>query len=221
MKPFGLFVLLPLLLLTASCSSLTYFESPNSLRNIYGTLYLQNGKTVEGRLVVQTDNLLGSPVKVYTEGDKKPMQFSLSAIKGYTARNQTYELREIKEGLNFGRRLLFMRRLTPDNSRMHLFEYMEKHTVNKTATRYEHEYYMQLPGEQEGLVYSVHGSRFVPNFEEKMSGLVADCPSLSQKIKEKSHGYFYAQVTVFPEKRVEVLQRIVEEYNQCEMKKGQ
>lgn len=217
MKVFTAISVFSLLLCVFSCSTLTYFESPNSLRNVSGTLYLQNGKTVEGKLVVQTDNFLGSPVKLFTEDDKKPMQFNLSAVKGYSVNNQLYELKEIKEGLSLGRRLFFMRRLTPENSRMHLYEFMEKHTVNKTATRHDKEYFVQFPGEQANQVHAAHGSRFVPGFDEKVSDLVADCPTLSKKIRERKDGYFYAQVSVFPEKKVEVLRKIIAEYNECEV----
>lgn len=202
--------------LLASCASLTYFESPNHLRNVEGVLYLQNGKSVSGKLVVQTDAILGSPVKLFAEGDKKPMQFRLSAIRGYAVNNQLYELKEIREGISLGRQLFFMRRLTPPNSRMHLYEHMKKETVNKTATRFHVEHYLELSGENEGLVYAATGSRFVPNFDEKMHRLLADCPPLAAKIAAREDGYFYAQVSLLKEKRVQVLLRIIDEYNQCE-----
>jgi hypothetical protein len=48
-----------------------------------------------------------------------------------------------------------------------------------------------------------------------MSGMVSDCPSLAQKIAAKESGYFYAQVSLFKEKRAEVLMNIIREYNRC------
>lgn len=202
-------------LVLLSCGSLSYFESPNDLRNVDGTLYLQNGRSVTGKLVVQTDNFLGSPVKIHVVGDKKPMQFRLAAIKGYSINNKQYELKEINEGLSFGRQLFFMRRLTPPNSRLHLYEYLKKETVNKTATRYHVEHYLQLPGEQDNLVCAATGSRFVPNFDQKMSQVVADCPLLATKIAARKDGYFYAQVSLLKEKRLAVLLQIIDEYNNC------
>jgi hypothetical protein len=215
MRTISVFCLLATSLLLFACRSLTYLESPNSLRNIDGTLYLIDGKTVDGKLVIQTDNLLGSPVKVYSEGEKKPMQFSLSNIRGYRMRNEVYELKEIREGLSLGRQQYFMRRLTPEDGRMHLYEFMQRHRENKTTTRYVPEYYLQLPGEDTALVYSTTGSRLVPNFDEKMSKLIGDCTSLAQKIRHKKDGYFYAQVSLLKEKRVDVLLRIIREYNEC------
>ena len=187
-----------------------------------GTLYLTNGKSVDGKLVIQMGNLFSSDVKVYAEGDKKPMHFDLGEVEGYRIRNDYYALKEKKGGLAIGRRLSFMKRLTPENSRIHLYEDLEKVTeTNKVngntnnRTYYETEYFMQLPGEEGSAVYALGGSKFVPNFDEKMSRMVSDCPSLSQKIAIKEDGYFYAQISLFKEKRVNVLMNIIEEYNRC------
>jgi hypothetical protein len=205
-------------ILLSSCRSMTSFESPNSFRNITGTLFLTNGKSVDGKLVVQTDNFFGSPVKIYTEGDKKPMQFNLGDVEGYRIRNDYYHLKEVKGGMRLGKQFSFMKRLTPEGSRIHLYEHMDKVSVNDnktTITRYETEYYMQLLNEEGSAVYPLSGSKFVPNFNEKMSKMVSDCFSLAQKIAAKENGYFYAQVSLFKEKRVEVLMNIIEEYNRC------
>jgi hypothetical protein len=215
MRIIHFFALLAVSFLFLSCRSFSYFESPNNLRNIEGTLHLRNGKTFTGKLIIQTESLFGSPVKLYAEGDKKPMQFKLDDVKAYSVRNNHYELKEIREVLSIGRRLLFMKRLTPEGSRLHLFEFMRKEIVNKTATRYHSEHYMQLPGEEESLVFATDGAAFVPNFEQKVSRLVSDCPPLAQKIASKEHGYYYHQVSLQKNKRLDVLHRIISEYNQC------
>ncbi|MDQ3279232.1 MAG: hypothetical protein M3Q06_12965, partial [Bacteroidota bacterium] len=59
------------LLCTLSCRTLSYFESPNNLRNIEGTLYLKDGKTLRGKLQVETENLFSGKVKLQTEEDRK------------------------------------------------------------------------------------------------------------------------------------------------------
>jgi hypothetical protein len=202
------------ILLLASCRSLSYFESPNNLRNVDAVLYLQNGTSLKGKLVVETDNLFSKPVKLYSDGEKKPMQFSLSLVKGYRINGNDYEVKEIREGISLGKRLYFMKRLTSIPSRIHLFEFMKKETVNKKATQHQAEYYLELPDE-ENVVYAANSSRFVPHFEEKVSRLVSDCPPLAQKIAHKKEGYFYAQVSLFKEKRADVLLRIIDEYNKC------
>lgn len=208
--------------LFTSCGSISSFESPNSLRNMTGTLFLANGKSVDGKLVIQTGNMFSSDVKIYADGEKEAMKFKLDEVEGYRIRNEYYSLKEKKGGIALGRRLSFMKRLTPENSRIHLFEDVERVSEtsraggsNATRYRYETEYYMQLPNETGAEVYPLGGSKFVPNFEEKMSRMVSDCPSLSQKIAAKESGYFYAQVSLFKEKRAEVLMNIIEEYNRC------
>ncbi|HEV7334250.1 MAG TPA: hypothetical protein VGN63_24670 [Flavisolibacter sp.] len=180
-----------------------------------GTLYLKDGKTIDGKLVIETENIFGSKVKLFAEEDRKPMQFSLNQVRGYAMRNNEYELKEIREGISIGKRQFFMKRLTPENSRIHLYEFSKKETVNKTSTRHVTEYYVQLPGEEENLVYSTNGSHFVPHFEQKVSRMVRDCPALAKKIAEKQNGYFYAQISLMAEKRAEVMLRIINEYNQC------
>jgi len=48
-----------------------------------------------------------------------------------------------------------------------------------------------------------------------MSNLVADCPSLANKIRSKEKGYNIPTL-LFPEsKRLEVFKRIIDEYNGC------
>lgn len=213
MKLYGL--ILFLVLSSISCRTVTYYASPNSLRNIDGTLYLRNGKSIAGKLAIQTDNVLGSPVTLFAKGDERPMQFSLASVRAFVIGAETYELKEIKDGLPFGRQLFFMRRLTPAAGRIRLYEHMQKHTVNKTSVRYEPEYYVQLPGEPNDLVYASTGNKFVPAFDQKASRLVSDCEELARKIREKKEGYFYHQVSLVKEKRLDILLRIVNEYNQC------
>ncbi len=80
-----------------------------------------------------------------------------------------------------------MKRLTPENSRIHLYEYLDKqtgysgHRSNRPIKSLEKNYYLQLPAEKGNAVWNISLSRFVPNFDEKMSRLVSDCPVLSQK----------------------------------------
>jgi hypothetical protein len=204
----------------ASCTTSAYFESPNDLNYINGTLYLANGRTVEGKLSVEDWT---NQVKIYLPGERKPQRYKLSEVEGYSIRNERYELKEIKDGsaLNRTYRLHFMKRLTPDNSKIHLYEYLDKETYNtgyrrtRSVTSLEKNYYIQLPGEKEEGVWDIGLSKFVPNFDEKMSAVVSDCQALSQKIANKEKGYFYPQVGGSDEKRVDMLWNIINEYNKC------
>ena len=182
-------------------------------------MFLANGKNVDGKIVINSGNMLGRPVKVYTDGDRKPMQFSLSEITGYKMGGDYFALKEIRGGLIGGRQHSFMKRISPPDSRIHLYENIEKtsstNSKNMTTTRYETQYFLQFPGDESATVWDLSGSRFVPNFDEKMSKLLADCPTLAARVRNKEQGYFYAQVTMFKEKRADVLLRIIQEYNEC------
>ncbi len=208
-----------IVVLFASCKSAAFFESPNSLRNITGKLYLTNGRTVEGKLVINTDNFLGNPVKVFLPGEKQAQKYALHDVQAYETREEYYVLKEVRgNGLSLGRNYSFMKRLTQQDSRIHLYENMQKVTSTNNGTsssRYETQYYMQFPSETGDAVWAVNSSKFVPNFDEKMSKLVEDCPALAKKIADKESGYFYAQVSLFKEKRADVLWNIITEYNKC------
>ena len=207
-----------LLVFITSCRSMAYFDTPNNLRNMQGTVYLSNGRSYDGKLRIQTNKYSANAVRLYTEGDKKPMRFGIEEVKAYELRNGYYELKEVRGGLRIGREFSFMKRLTRDNSRIHLFENTRKVTQSGrygSSTYYETDYFLQLPGDESNQVWPLSGSRFVPNFDEKMSKLVADCPALAAKIANKEQGYFYAQVSLFREKRREVLMNIIDDYNDC------
>ena len=208
-------------LLFSSCRSVAFFETPNALRNMPATLHLVNGKTYHGHLIVHTGRHSNSAVKLYTEGDKKPMRFGIHHVKAYELRNEYYELKEVKGNLSLFKEYSFMKRLTREGSKIHLYENTKKITQpggkhTNAYTRYETEYYLQLPGDEGLVVWALNGSKFVPDFHQKVSKLVSDCPTLAAKISNKKNGYFYAQVSLFKEKRAGVLLNIIDEYNNCE-----
>lgn len=184
------------------------------------TLYLTNGRTYTGKLGVRISNFSNSAVRMYLEGEKRPMNFSIMDVKGYELRNTYYELKEVRGGIRIGKEYSFMKKLTKNDSRIHLFENTEKHTTSNgpnqgSYTYYETNYYLQFPREDGDAVWPLSSNKFVPNFEEKMSQMVSDCPSLAQKIARKEEGYFYAQVSLSKEKRPNVLMQIIDDYNRC------
>jgi hypothetical protein len=199
---------------------MAYFDTPNNLKNMPATLYLVNGRSYRGDLVVHTNKYSANSVKLYAEGDRKPMRFSLAEVKGYQLRNDYYELKEVRGGIRLGKEYSFMKRLTKDDSRIHLYENTTKVTGSNgpnmgSYTYYETQYFLKLPNEEGDAVWPLTSSKFVPNFDEKMSRLVADCPTLAAKIAAKEPGYFYAQVSLSKEKRANVLMNIIDDYNEC------
>jgi hypothetical protein len=166
-------------------------------------------------------------VRVYTLETKKTVRYPLSDIKGYAVQNESYLLKEVNKPIEIGKghsllgqlvaakAYYFMKRLTPERSRIHVYESVKKQAAGNMAATYTMEYYIALPGEPGNRVYPLDDSRLVPNFDEKMSRIVSDCPALAQKIAGREQGYTYAQVNLLQEKRLAVLLNIIEEYNHC------
>ena len=73
--------------------------------------------------------------------------------------------------------------------------------------------YIKLPN-NEG-VFDAQSDRFVPNFNEKVSRYLSDCPSVSSRILNKEKEFSYAFVNQGEVQRKQVWMNIVFEYNQC------
>ena len=105
---------------------------------------------MEGKIIVNTDNLLGAPVKFYDKGDKKPMHFKLEDLKGYRINKDYYALKTLRSGL--GRQYVFMKRITPEDSEIHVFEHMEKEVFTDNRKTRSNSYkvrrYKEVPGEE-------------------------------------------------------------------------
>jgi|GEM_PF-1663909 len=218
--------------LVFSCRTASSFESPNSFRNIQSILYLKNGDSISGYLTIDINNSIGRPIKIYPIDEKKALKFSKRDVMGYKTNRELYVLKTVKNNsitIGNGKSLLeqlvddkdmyFMKQLTPESSRIHFYESERIEKVKENNQTYNGrsvtEYYVQLPHTTGNLVYALDNKLFVPNFEEKMSDLVKDCPELAKKIAAKEKGYFYAQINLLKEKRAAIMMNIIEEYNNC------
>src|SRR6476469_5766119 len=120
----GIFVMIGF----ASCKSASSFDTPNDLRNITGTLYLTNGKSYHGKLIINTDAAFSSPVKLIPDGEKDAMKFNFGDVDHYEMRGETYVLKNVRSGLNIGHSYSFMKRLTKADSRIQMFEVVKVFT---------------------------------------------------------------------------------------------
>ncbi|HMJ47517.1 MAG TPA: hypothetical protein VK498_09315 [Ferruginibacter sp.] len=209
-----------LMVLFTSCKS-PYFTSANSMRNISGTIYLKDGKELNGPISSALENYSGSKGYIEYSGntDNKASRVPVSEIKGISVRNNYYEPKLIDMGFGSRDQVLFVKKMTKDNSRINLYELYERQTNTSSSNRRSYEtesytYYITLPGQSEEA-WNIEGRHLTPNFENKMSELVKDCPLLAEKIRRKDKGYFYAQVSLVQEKRIETLMNIIDEYNKC------
>lgn len=144
---FYLIILIPVIF---SCKTVSYFETPNYLRNLPATIYLTNGQEMEGRININTENLMGAPVKFYDKGDQKPMHFKLTDLRGYRINNEYYAVKALNTGL--GKQYVFMKRITPEDSNIQMFEHMEKQVFGENrknrSNSYQVRVYQEIPGEE-------------------------------------------------------------------------
>jgi hypothetical protein len=212
-------VILSFLILFTSCKS-PFFTSANNMRNISGTVYLKNGKEQTGPISSTLENYNGSKGYIeFSENGGKSQRIPVTEIKGISVRNNYYEPKLIDMGFGSRDKMLFVKRLTKDNSRINLYELYERVTNTSSNYRRSYEtdsysYYVTMPGMGDEA-WNIEGRHLTPNFENKMSELVKDCSALAEKIRKKDKGYFYAQVSLVQEKRIETLMNIIDEYNKC------
>lgn len=214
-------ILFSFVILFISCKS-PYFTSANNMRNINGTIYQKDGKELNGPISSSLENFSGSKTYIqFTDRNGKQSQrIPVSEIKGISVRNNYYEPKLIDMGFGARDQMLFVKKMTKDNSRINLYELYELRTNTSPNSRRSYEtedysYYITLPGKSDYEAWNIEGRHLTPNFENKMSDLVKDCPALAEKIKRKDKGYFYAQVSLVQEKRIETMMNIIDEYNKC------
>jgi hypothetical protein len=109
--------------------------------------------------------------------------------------------------------LLFMKRMTKAYAKIQLFQ-LFKSRNNSLEASDQYDYYISFNNENRWIAWSIRGNKFFPNFEEKMSKIVFNCPTLADKIQHKMNGYAARQLSV-DAKKYEVIKKIVEEFNNC------
>ena len=204
-----------LLLLFPGCIS-PYFTTGNDLYLKPATVFLNDGTIKEGNITIQLENNVEATnyIDLVNKETRQAEKISIFTIKYYRIGNDYYVPKMVDLNLNGGHNFLFLKRLTDENSRIQLYELQEVH--KRTSTGDERKlYYISLPSLGRYEVLSTYGKRLSPDFPEKMSNIVADCPSLAKKIRDREVGYFLGNFIIPDSKRVEVLMRIIAEYDSC------
>jgi hypothetical protein len=220
--------LLSIFLLAITGCKTPYFNTPNNMRLINGTVHTNDGEEIPGQITLNLENYRPSrlEITVVPTDSKESRKVAVTNIKGISIRGDYYEPKLIDMG-GFGNNdeFRFVKRLTKEGSRIHLYELHEQRT-RETTNRYgrstssyttpEHTYYITTPGHtRQQAAWDLEGRRLTPNFEDKMSEIVKDCPALAEKIKRKDKGYFYAQISLIDSKKIETMFTIIDEYNRC------
>ncbi len=212
-------------IIAGGCKTYSYFNSSNDLLNKDCQVFLVDGTEIDGKLTIQfeTGHNIDKYLKIQT-GTNAQKKIFITDIQYYKYNNEYYFPKEINlEAYEIPFRdkiytpnvnnLLFVKRLTKEGAKIQFFELFKSRNNSPDVTdRYD--YFISLNNENRFMSWSIRGSKFFPDFEEKTSQIVSDCPSLAEKIKQKMNGYAVRQISV-DQKKYEVIRRIVDEYNNC------
>ena len=173
-----------------------------------------DGTEKKGEITIKFESWYGADKFIQLENAGREERVLIDSIKSYRINDDYYFPKRIVLENSDQERLLFVKRLTKENSRINLYELYQAR--RQTSDGQEHFfYYISFPTQGTLEVWNIVSKNLVPNFDEKMGKLVEDCSVLSNKIKDRSRGYFLAQFTLSDTKKVEVLKRIINEYNDC------
>ncbi len=208
------------LVLFAGCKTTSVFVTPNEVNKVEVTLQYINGSKQSGELTILHENFNSKRVSYdefvdfKADGKTNSEKVNLYSLKGYWYKNDYYALKKLDIRLTDEYRLLFAKRLTPDSSRIHLYELRESGDGNNVGEP-GYSYYISLADYSVFEAINARSIQLMPNFEQKMSLIVADCPALAKKIQSRQKGYFIPQATLNIKKVPDVMLTIISEYNQC------
>jgi hypothetical protein len=212
-------------LMAAGCKPTAYFNSPNDLSEKECTISLMNGTELKGKLTVkfETGNSAFNSILLKTP-DKGLTQIPVDSVKYYQIGKDLYfpkiinlESAEVTDRYNVNlpneRNILFLKRITGENAPIGMFE-LFKSRFNYADGNDHFDYFVSLKTMDRLNAVSIRGKAFFPDFDQKMSALVTDCPALAQKISHREKSYRLNQFSL-ELKKVEVFKRIISEYNSC------
>ena len=175
---------------------------------------MEDGTVKKGLITIllEHDDPKQNVISFVPEGETNPQNMNMKDIKSYFIDGNTYVPNVIN--LYFiDYRLLFVKRLTDENARMQLYELHQLFKSNDEGQETSY-YFISLPSFPKYQVVDINSTKLIPIFDVKMSDYVSDCPGLVNKIRAKQKGYYYTFMSLRP-KKLEVIKRIVKEYNSC------
>jgi hypothetical protein len=196
------------------CKPVAYFNTPNDLFEKEGTIYLLDGSTKKGKITISFETGHDADKFIHLKNNNIDEKIAIDLIKSYEVNSELYFPKIVAFDMDGNERLLFLRRLTKEGSRIHLYELYQQARQTSDGTPV-FLYYISLQSHTRLETWFLGSKHLVPDFNEKMSRLVEDCTVLANKIRQKDKGYFLAQLTISNEKKAEVMKRIIDEYNDC------
>ena len=203
-----------LLVNITGCKTTSYYNTSNDMLETRCILHMQNGTKQEGKISILFET--GHEASDFIEFTKNNVKekILLDSINSYELNNNFYYPKIVDIDLNGNEKILFLKALTKESSRIQFYELYQK---KKQASDANDLYYYFIAFTSRDLIrpLNIAGKKFIPNFNDKMSVFVQDCPQLSDKIKHKYKGYFLPLLSLGNEKKVDVFLRIINEYNSC------
>jgi hypothetical protein len=208
------------LILLSGCQPSKYFITPNTVHKEKAILFLRDRSKISGEINIYLEdysngNIVYQPfIEFIPEGKTQSQVINLTDIAGYSMGADFFALKKIDLNVNNVYYLLFVKRLTGENSKIQLYELYESGRGNPTGeSRYT--YYLSFPSFDPLQTMNTRSIDLMPSFDQKMSKLVDDCPGLAEKIRVREKGYFLPLVTFANKRHREVLLKIISEYNSC------
>jgi hypothetical protein len=202
----------------AACNT-PYYSSVNDMNAQPASITLASGVQINGKVSVKiTNNYYNTERVLFAEGaEKEYKKYTLAEVKSLYINGATYYVKTIVSTGNSRNVQRFVKEISLPGGRMALYE-NEVVTRNDNASTNETklQYFVQLPNATSNEVYNIATNKFTPNFDDKMSSYVQDCPALAEKIKSKDKAYFYPfLVNDNSPRRKSVLLQIINDYNNC------
>ncbi len=217
-------ILISITLVFAHCKT-PYYTSVNDMRAQPASITLINGTTINGKVNVRITSSYYDANRVsFAEGTSKDyINYKLKEIKSMYINGGTYFVKTIV-GNKINRDVQrFVKVISQPGGRMSLYELENITQSNTNNTSIDNnirekqiQYLVQLPNSINNEIYYVESAKFTPNFDDKMSSYVQDCPALVEKIKSKDKDYFYPfLLSDNSPRRKAVLLQIINDYNNC------
>jgi hypothetical protein len=210
------------LIFLSGCKTTGFMVSPNDVHKEKVIIYLKNQEKISGDINISMENGSGqhadfTPIlEIMPEGKTTWQKLNINDITAYSLGSDYYPVKRVDVDMNGALYLLFVKRLTTENSRIQLYELYQSGKANYTGESTT-AYYLSFPGFGPLETVNAKGSQLVPNFDSKMSNMVEDCPVLAKKIRKKEKGYFLSLATFNIKTTPTVLMRIVQEYDSCSL----
>lgn len=204
-----------LVVFLTGCKTFSYFGTANDVSQIEGTLYLLNGEEKNGLLTVQFEMGIQVDRFIHVKNGDQEEKYLIDSVKCYKIKSNIYFPKKIIPESDGIERILFVKQLSKENSKIVLYEFYKNQAHTDDGKDF-YMYFISVPGLARLETWNLGSKNLVPNFDIKMSTIVADCPSLSNKIKTKVKGYFLPQFTLTTQSRIKVLTKIIDEYNNCQ-----